>query len=315
MDYSRNASLGPTLVGVTGSLLIAVRPKQWTKNLIIYLAFFFTIKEAWDPEEMGDLVSVFSKATVAFVIFSALSGAVYLVNDIVDIERDRRHPKKRLRPIASGRLPIPVAWVAAAALGAAGLTTAFLLEPVFGGVSAAYVGTMIVYTFVLKQVILLDVFAIGAGFVLRAVAGAAVLDVPVSPWLYTCTGLGALFIALAKRRSELAVAGDSAGGQRDTLEWYTPALLDQFIAVVATATLVAYSLYTFTASNLPENHAMLLTIPFVLYGLFRYMYLVHVRNRGEEPEEVLLSDVPLIVSIVLWLGTAASILVLFNRPG
>ena len=163
---------------------------------------------------------------------------------------------------------------------AGGLGSAFVLEPLFGVTAAAYAATMVVYTFLLKRLILLDVFAISAGFVFRAVAGAAVLQVPISPWLYICTGLGALFIALSKRRCELTLAGDAAASQRETLDWYTHSLLDQLIAVVATSVVLTYGLYTFTAENLPDNHSMMLTIPFVVYAIFRYMYLVHTRHLG-----------------------------------
>ena len=312
MEYPRNASAVLARLSLGRELVRATRPKQWTKNLIIYLALFFTINEAWDPSDQGEMFSLLIRTTLAFVIFSVLSGGVYIINDLFDMERDRRHPKKRLRPIASGRLPIPVARGAAAALMGGSLASAFVLEPLFGGVCLAYGATMVVYTLVVKQVVLLDVFAVSAGFVLRAVAGAAVLEVPISPWLYICTGLGALFIALAKRRSELAVAGKNAGSQRHTLEWYTPRLLDRLIAVVATSVVVAYSLYTFSASNLPENHTMMLTIPFVLYGLFRYAYLVHSKDLGENPEDILISDVPLAMTILLWLATAATVLVVFR---
>ena len=300
------------LVGMARALVHATRPKQWTKNLLVYLALFFTVNEVWDPQDIGAVFSVLDKTTLAFVIFSALSGAVYLINDVLDIEKDRQHPNKRFRPIASGQLPIPVAWAAGAALIPAGLTSAFLVAPLFGGVVLAYVATMVAYTLLLKRLILLDVFAISAGFVLRAVAGAAVLQVPISPWLYICTALGALLIALAKRRSELMLAGDLAGGQRETLEWYTTSLLDQFIAATATGVVLAYTLYTFTASNLPENHAMMLTIPFVVYGLFRYMYLVHVKNLGESPEEIIITDAPLLACVALWLATSATILIMFR---
>ena len=301
-----------TWLSVTRVLVQATRPKQWTKNLLIYLPLFFTINEAWKPEDLGEMSSLIGRTTLGFVIFSALTGAIYLANDIIDIQRDCQHPKKRLRPIASGELSIPVAWVASAILMVVGLSAGFVLEPMFGAMCLAYLGTMVVYTLILKRLILLDVFAISAGFVLRAVAGAAVLEVPISPWLYICTGLGALFIALAKRRGELALAGEHAGSQRDTLEWYTAGVLDHFMAVVASSALLGYSLYTFTAPNLPENHTMMLTIPFVAYGLFRYMYLVYTQGLGETPEEILITDLPLIISIVLWLATAATILVMFR---
>ncbi len=312
METSKKTSAAPSILGVAKGLLVTTRPKQWTKNLIIFFALFFTANEAWELGDLGVAVSLVGKTTLAFVLFSALSGVVYIVNDIRDVESDRRHPMKRRRPIASRGLPIPAAWLAAIVLATTGLALSFVLEPDFGSVAAIYLATMTAYTLVLKHVILLDVFSISAGFVLRAVAGAAVLDVPISPWLYVCTALGALLIALAKRRSELSNAGDAAPLQRSTLEVYTVPLLDQLIAVVATSTLVAYTLYTFTAENLPDNHSMMLTIPFVIYGLFRYLYLVHVRDLGESPEDILITDVPLIASIVLWLVTAASVLVVFG---
>lgn len=312
MEYSRNLPSVFAVLGMARALVVGTRPKQWSKNLIIYFALFFTVKEAWNPLSPGDLVSVFGKTTLAFLLFSALTGAVYLINDIMDVEKDRNHPRKRLRPIASGQLPVPVAWAGATALMALGLAFSFVLEPMFGAVSLVYLATMIAYSLVLKHVILLDVFVISAGFILRAVAGAAVLHVPISPWLYICAGLVALFLALSKRRSELVAAGDNATNQRKTLDKYTPAMLDQFISIVVPSTLLAYTLYTFTAPNLPDNHAMMLTIPFVIYGLFRYLYLVHRQGIGENPEDIITSDIPLMVSVVLWLVSAAVILVVFR---
>ena len=312
MEFARRASSILGLVGATKALVIATRPKQWTKNLTIYLALFFTVNEAWDPNDVGEFLSFASNTTLAFVIFSALTGAVYLFNDIFDIERDRRHAKKRSRPIASGRLSISTAWTGLAILAPTGLASAFLLEPLFGVVALAYVTIMAAYTLLLKDLVLLDVFAISAGFVLRVVAGAAVLEVPISNWLYICTGLGALFIALSKRRSELAISGEHAGSQRGTLKRYTLDVLNQSITVVATGVLLAYSLYTFTAPNLPDNHAMMVTIPFVVFGVVRYMYLVRARNMGESPEDILITDAPLVTSIVLWLAAAATILAVFR---
>ncbi len=300
-------------MGLARALIIALRPKQWTKNLIIYFALFFTAGDAWDFNDLTPAIKMFGKATVAFVLFSTLSGAVYLINDVFDISKDRQHPKKRARPIASGRVPVPVAWTVAFVLAALSLGLSFSLVPEFGWVASGYLAMMLAYTVLLKRIVILDIFSIGAGFVLRAVAGAAVLQVPVSPWLYVCTGLGALMIALGKRRSELNTAGERAGAQRETLDLYTVPLLDQFIAVVAPATLVAYTLYSFTAPNLPENHTMMLTVPFVVYGLFRYMYLVHTKNLGENPEDILITDIPLIACLGLWLATAATVLTVFGR--
>ncbi len=302
----------PTGLATLKALVISTRPRQLTKNIIIYFAFFFTIQEAWDLQDLNLVGSLFGKTTLAFAIFSMITGAVYLFNDSIDIDKDRRHPKKRLRSLASGQLPIPVAAGTASLLVIAGLVLSFLLEPNFGVVSLVYLATMMAYTLLLKRVVLLDVMSISAGFILRAAAGAVVIDVPISPWLYICTGLGALLIALGKRRNELELAGDNSASQRDTLEDYTPRLLDQLIAIVAPSTLVAYVLYTFTADNLPPNHAMMLTIPFVVYGLFRYLYLVHRKNLGENPEDILLTDIPLIVGILLWLATAAAVLLVFR---
>ena len=312
MIYSQGASPVSTAGEMFRSLLMSARPKQWTKNLLVYLAVFFTINEAWDPGDFVELVSVVGRATLALIIFSVLSGAAYLVNDIVDVEWDRRHPRKRLRPIASGRLPIPVARYAAAVLAAGGLAGAFALGPLFGWISGGYVAVMLAYSLVLKQVVLTDVAVISAGFVLRAVAGAAVLDVPISSWLYICTGAGALFIALSKRHGELATAGELAADQRSTLARYTPGLLDRLITVTAVASAAAYILYTLTASNLPDNHAMLLTAPFVLLGLGRYVYLVKRKHEGEAPEELLISDVPLIAAVVCWLAVTSTVLVVFR---
>jgi len=312
MDTSKNHSAAPGLLSMSRALARSTRPKQWTKNLIIFFALFFTANEQWELGEPGVAFSMLGKTALAFGLFSALSGAVYLVNDIFDIEVDRRHPKKRHRPIASGELPIPAGWVGAAVLMVLSVSLSFALEQHFGWVALGYLVLMLAYSLVLKRLVLLDVFAISGGFVMRAVAGASVLQVPISPWLYICTGLGALLIALSKRRSELAVSGDDAGRQRHTLDRYTTSLLDQFIAIVAPSTLLAYTMYTFTAPNLPENHAMMLTIPFVVYGLFRYMFLVHVRDLGESPEDILITDFPIAVSIVLWLATAATILLVFR---
>jgi len=300
--------LGSTIVVI----LRTMRPRQWTKNLLVFLALFFTLNEYWTLDDLSTAFEFVGRGVGALVVFCALSGAVYIVNDVTDAEGDRAHPHKRRRPIASGALSAAPAMVVAIVLIVAALGGAFVLEPWFGGVSVGYVLTTLAYSFALKSVILVDVFAIAAGFVLRVVAGAAVLSVPISPWLYLCTGLAALYIALSKRRSELASAGDSAPDQRDILGRYTLGLLDQLSGVVATSAMISYSLYTFTAPNLPDNHAMMLTIPFVGYGLFRYMYLVHSRNLGENPEDIILTDYPMMASIVLWVATAAWVLVAFR---
>ena len=305
-------------VGQTGGwaavrgVISSMRPRQWTKNLIIYFALFFTVDQAWSLSDPGEVTRTFALITAAAAIFCLVTSAVYLVNDVLDAAHDRHHPRKRHRPIAAGVVS-PVAAVAVAVtLAVAGSALAFLLEPLFALVAAVYLAINGAYSLFLKRMVILDIMAISSGFVLRAVAGAVVLDVEISPWLYVCTSLGALFLGFAKRLNEIELAGDSGSLQRQSLEEYTPRLLEQLIAIVAPATLVSYVLYTFTAENLPDNNAMLLTIPFVMYGLFRYLYLVHHKNLGESPEQVLLTDAPLLVNIVLWLATASVVLVAYR---
>jgi 4-hydroxybenzoate polyprenyltransferase len=294
------------------ALLTSMRPRQWTKNLLIYFAFFFTIEDTWHLDELGEAGRLFTRVTVAFAIFCLVASAGYLLNDVLDADRDRHHPQKRHRPIAAGVLAPTVALAVATVLVGGGLALAFVLDPIFALVALLYLVSMVAYSTFLKRVIIVDILTISAGFVLRAAAGAVVMDVSISPWLYVCTSLGALFLGFAKRLNEVVLSEGDGSLQRETLEEYTPRFLEQLIAIVAPATLVSYILYTFTADNLPENHAMMLTIPFVMYGLFRYLYLVHHKNLGESPEEILLTDVPLIAGIALWLASASVILLLFR---
>ncbi len=293
---------------VLRALFAAMRPLQWSKNLLVFLPLFFSVNQAWSLDDLSGTVDLGLRAGAAFVIFIGLSASVYLLNDCLDAERDRAHPRKRYRPVASGSLPIGVAMASAAGLTVLGLIAAFLIHPLFGVISLAYLVIQDAYTVRLKRIVLVDVFCVASGFVLRVMAGAAVIEVPMSEWLYICSGLGALFIALSKRRSELSAAGESARNQRDSLGRYTLPMLDQMIALVAASALVTYALYTFIADNLPDNHAMLLTLPFVTFGLLRYMFLVHTRDSGENPEEMLVRDAPLAASVVLWIGAAAGIL-------
>ena len=313
MDTSEEAGDPKSAVGIAKALLVSMRPRQWYKNLIMYLAFFFTIDEAWSPSaDIAAGLGLFGEITLAFLLFSALTGAVYLVNDILDAESDRLHPRKRHRPVASGRLPVTAAWASAAVLAVIGLGGAFALEPVFGVISGVYVLANVAYSLALKHIVLVDVFVISGGMVLRAVAGAAIMQVPISPWLYLCTALAALLLALIKRRSQLVSAGEDAASQRPSLSLYTVESLDRLIVITATASLIGYSLYTFTAPNLPDNDAMMLTIPFVAFGLFRYIMLSGSVDAGENPEDLLMGDKPLIATALLWLGSAAVILALFR---
>ena len=294
------------------ALLSAMRPRQWTKNLIIYFAFFFTVNQGWQLDNLEEAGRLFARTTAGFALFCLTTSAVYLINDVLDAEKDRRHPEKRHRPIAAGTLSPALAVGAAFVLSAGSLALAAILEPMFALVVAIYVAVMVAYSTYLKRVVIVDVLTISGGFVLRAVAGAIILGVAISPWLYICTSLGALFLGFAKRLNESVVAGEDAGLQRETLDDYNPRFLEQLIAIVAPATLVSYILYTFTSESLPDNNAMMLTIPFVMYGLFRYLYLVHHRNLGESPEEILLTDKPLMLNIALWLVSASAVLVVYR---
>jgi 4-hydroxybenzoate polyprenyltransferase len=247
------------------------------------------------------------------VIFCLLSGVVYIINDVADMEADRQHPDKRLRPIPSGQLPVPLASTVAVGLIVLLLPVSYLLSPGFATMALAYLVSNLAYSRWIKHIPLLDVLTIALGFVLRVAAGVAVIVVArFSPWLYVVTTLGALYIGFGKRRAELALLAGNANSHRRVLEGYTIPLLDQFITIVSSTTIIAYSLYTFSAPNVPANHTMMLTIPFVLYGVFRYLHLIQIEHSGGAPEEVLLSDKPLQWTIVLWGLSVIVILYLFS---
>lgn len=294
MTIDRQPALPVTFTYRTSSLalLAALRPKQWTKNAVVFAALVFA-------HELGD-VSRLATVIGAFACFCLASSAVYVVNDLRDAESDRQHPKKRLRPIASGQVSTQAALLLVVLLLLLSLPLALVLRPGFAAILAGYLVLMTAYTFVLKHLVIVDVFAISAGFVLRAAGGAVVLDVPISPWLYVCTVLLSLFIGFGKRRNELLLLESSASAHRRNLDEYSAELLDQFITITAAATIMAYSLYTFSASNLQNDRSMMLTIPFVLYAIMRYLFLVQRRDGGGSPEQVLLTDMPLLGCITLW---------------
>lgn len=286
---------------LAAAVLAAVRPRQClTKNAIVYAALVFAYK-IFDP-------LAFLQATFAFGLFCAVSGAVYLFNDLMDVEQDRLHPRKRFRPIAAGELPVRLAWGLIATIVPLTLIAAFLHRPLLAGLLGLYFVVQVAYSLGLKHQVILDVFVIAAGFVLRAAAGAVAIAVPISPWLYVCTVLLALFLGLSKRRAEIVLLTETAGQHRRVLEEYSATLLEEMIAVVTSATVMAYALYTFSAPNLPDNHAMMLTVPFVLYAIFRYLYLIYRKSEGGSPEQLLLTDVPLLTCIVLWGLSAIAIL-------
>ena len=277
--------------------LVALRPRQWTKNLLLFAGIIFAAK-------LAD-ISRWGEALAAFFAYCAASSASYLVNDVRDVPHDRLHPVKRTRPIARGELTPRVAEVLAALL----ILSAVLLVAPLGIASILFLCTFFAlqaaYTLALKHVVLLDVMTIGGLFVVRAAAGAAAVEVRISPWLLLCTALLALFLALAKRRGELVLVGAEATPGRPVLEGYSLALVDQLVTVVAASTVISYCLYTFTAR---DSKAMMVTIPFVVFGVFRYLLLMHRRDMGEEPEEVLLRDVPILLCIAGWAACAAVIL-------
>jgi 4-hydroxybenzoate polyprenyltransferase len=277
------------------ALFKTMRPHQWVKNVVIFAPIVFD--RQLTPNHWPEIV----RTVAGFFIFCLLSGLVYIINDLADAEADRQHPDKRNRPIASGELPPSVARVSIITLTIVIFPISYLLSPAFTFVAFLYLINNLAYSKWIKHTPLLDVFSIALGFLLRVIAGVTLIHVArFSPWLYVVTTLGALYIGFGKRRAELALLADGANAHRRVLDGYTIPLLDQFITILSGTTIVAYSLYTFSAPNLPENHIMMLTIPFVLYGIFRYLYLIQVTHSGGAPEEVLLSDRPLQVSIILW---------------
>jgi 4-hydroxybenzoate polyprenyltransferase len=276
------------------NLIVSLRPSQWTKNLLVFAGLIF-------GEELFHARSV-AIAVAAFAAFCALSGVVYLVNDVRDREADLRHPTKARRPIASGALPAGTAIGAAAVLAAGALALAFWIRPGFGAVAAAYVALLTLYSTSLKHQVILDALALATGFVLRAAGGALAIGVRASPWLLLVTLLGALFLALGKRRAELTALAGGAKDHRPILAEYSPYLLDQMIGVVTASTLLAYAFYTMSPDTVQRfgTEHLIFTMPFPLYGIFRYLYLVHQREGGGNPSEHLLTDRPLQVCVALW---------------
>jgi len=311
-DSPAGRSAGQARPFAPPALLRAVRPKQFTKNLVVFAALLFTVRLAWQPSRPDSWLPLLARATLGFAAFCAVAAAGYLINDLRDVDADRRHPRKRLRPIASGELSERSAIVAAAALYAAALALALPLGWRFVLALCIYGALVTSYTYLLKHLVLLDVLAIALGFVLRAIAGALAIRVPVSPWLYLCTLLGALLLAINKRRHELVLLGEDAPDHRAVLAGYSVGLVDALSAAVASATVLAYALYSLTAANLPANHAMLLTLPFVLFGVYRYQTLMRRHDGRSGPEEVLVRDRPLLVCVALWLLTAAAVLAAYR---
>jgi 4-hydroxybenzoate polyprenyltransferase len=283
------------------ALIKTMRLRQWvTKNVFIFAAIVF--------DKQLFIVDSFLRTLAGFALFCLISSSVYIFNDIADVEADRQHPDKKNRPIPSGKLPMPAAWTAGILLAAVTLAAGYVLAPSFAYVIGLYFLINMAYSKWLKHIPIIDVLVISAGFVLRVGAGVTLIHVErFSPWLYVVMTLLSLFLGFGKRRAELALLAQGAGSHRKVLEGYTLPLLDQYIMIVSGTTIVAYSLYTFSAPNVPANHSMMLTIPFVVYTIFRYLYLIEVKHAGGAPEEILLSDRPFQIAMFLWGVTVLAI--------
>ncbi len=276
------------------ALLKTMRPKQWTKNGVIFAALVFDQKIFNIPYLLLSIGG--------FLLFCLISGVVYIINDLVDLENDRQHPRKRLRPLAAGEISPRTALIAAILIGTISMGLAIWINGYFAALLGLYLILQLTYSFYLKNMVLIDVLTLTLGFVIRVGAGVPLVQaMRFSPWLYLCTTFLALFLALGKRRGELVLLGHNAANHRKILQEYNLPLLDQLISMVTTAAILSYTLYTFSAENIPDsNHVMMLTIIFVIYGMFRYLYLIHVRGVTLAPDEILLTDRPLQIDMLLW---------------
>ncbi len=300
------------LLATLRSLLRTMRPKQWIKNIFVFTALAFSEERLWLQAEPV------LHTLAGFALFCMAASAIYLINDLVDIEKDRAHPRKRHRPLASGMLSPKVAWAAAAVLILASLPLAYLLDPDGGFliVLLTYVVVQgVLYSYYLKNVVILDILVIAAGFILRAIGGAVILDIPITSWLLVCMGLLAVFLGVAKRRHELVLLAGGAGEHRRILAEYSIPMLDQMMAIVTASIIMAYSMATFSAPAVPHEPfpVLMTTIPFIIYGIFRYLYLIYQQDGGGTPEEMLLKDRPLAINFVLW-GVLVLLVLYFFRP-
>ncbi|MCW3791260.1 decaprenyl-phosphate phosphoribosyltransferase [Paenibacillus sp. LS1] len=291
-----------TGTGSTVSGLIRLlRPKQWTKNLLLFAALLFSFEEIRTETILATLFG--------FILFSFVAGCVYILNDYVDRDRDRQHPVKKSRPIASGQVNPTHALLFGIILLTLSVGTAFVMNPLFGVLCVVYFLLNVSYSFVLKHLVILDMMTIAAGFVLRAIAGGVLIHVPFTPWFLICTMLLSLFLAIGKRRNELTLLEGNTGSHRKVLDNYSITLLDQFNTIVTTATIISYSLFTFTSDR--SIHLMW-TIPLVIYGMFRYLYLIHMKNQGGSPDRVLFEDKPILITVMLYVISVITIFAIFE---
>ena len=296
------------------ALFRTMRPRQWVKNLLVLLPLLFAVDLVWSPADWTTLLAFAPRLAILVCGFCALSAAVYILNDLADRRSDRAHPTKRFRPIASGLLPVPAAGLALIGLAGAGSAGLYVAGPpgsfTLTAIGAVYLLVNVAYSIRLKRVALVDVMLVAGGYVLRAVAGAVAVGATPSPWLYAVTAAGALFIVVGRRYAEARLAGEDPDRQRATLLHYGPPLGGQLLILSATAALVSYTLYTVEADNLPANNTMLLTVPLVIFGLFRYLYLLNHSRDAESPELLIIRDLPLVSAIGAWLAVAGAVLVL-----
>lgn len=301
----------PRMANLPKYLLLAMRPKQWIKNIFVFAGIVFA------DDILLTNVDNLARVAATFVLWCFVASSVYLVNDLVDIAKDRQHPQKRYRPLASGHLAPAAAITAMLLFLGAGLPLAWVLSVKLAIVLAFYVVMQLAYSFRLKHVVILDVFIIAAGFVLRTVSGAVVLDITISPWLLICTGLLSLFLALAKRRHELVLLEEGSGSRRRVLDDYSTELVQEMISIITASTIIAYILYTLNPTNphIPTKPfpMMLVTVPFVVYAIFRYLYLIYKKDEGGSTEEMLLKDWPMLVDIFLWGATVLTILYVYRE--
>lgn len=287
-----------------------MRPLQWAKNGLVFLPFLFAVDIAWSVDSAGNVPDLLLRLLLVFLGFCGMASGVYVLNDLMDRKADRRHPTKRNRPIASGRVRVPIAVALMVALAGAGLAVIWYVAQLLGLVGLIYIAINVGYSLGGKNLPLLDVFAVASGYIIRAAAGALAIEVEPSPWLYATTGAGALFMVLGRRYAEVRLAGDDAGEQRSALRHYAGPFISQLLNISATAALLSYTLYTIEADNLPDNNAMLFTLPLVALGLFRYLYLLNTSERAEAPEQLMVRDLPLLACIAAWLAVSAVVLLL-----
>ncbi|MFS0871620.1 decaprenyl-phosphate phosphoribosyltransferase [Paenibacillus xylanilyticus] len=294
---SQAAGTGNAISG----LFKLLRPKQWTKNLLLFAALLFSFEEIRTETIVSTLLG--------FILFSLVAGCVYILNDYVDRDRDRQHPVKQFRPIASGQVQPGHALLFGVVLLILSVGIAFVMNPLFGGLCIVYFLLNVSYSFILKHLVIVDMMTIAAGFVLRAIAGGVLIHVPFTPWFLICTMLLSLFLAIGKRRNELTLLEGNTGSHRKVLDNYSVTLLDQFNTIVTTATIISYSLFTFTSDR--TIHLMW-TIPLVIYGMFRYLYLIHMKNQGGSPDRVLFEDKPILITVILYVISVVAIFAIFE---